>query len=184
MGRKSFFDPEGIREDQARPSLVISTLLVCCVLVNIVADQALKSLAVTYLKGQDPLHYFMGTVVLVYAENTGAFLGAFGDLDPLLKLIVLQILPLLACLAAAFWMIASRKLHTAERFLVATIIGGGLANLIDRIQAGRVVDYINFGIGPVRTGIVNLADISVTFGIIALLWVQISINKKLEKQNS
>lgn len=182
MGRKSFFDPDGIREDRAVPGLAIAGLLFLCLVANVVADQLLKMVASLYLKGQEPIHYLGGTVVLVYAENTGAFLGAFGNLDPLLKLVVLQILPLLACIAAVVWMVRSRKLHTVERFLVATIAGGGIANLIDRIQQGRVVDYINFGIGPVRTGIVNLADISVTFGIIALLWVQFTINRSLEKK--
>ena len=61
--------------------------------------------------------------------------------------------------------------------MMVTIIGGGLGNLIDRLSNDfRVVDFINFGIGNVRTGILNVADMSVTFGVIFLAIY--SIHKK------
>ena len=61
--------------------------------------------------------------------------------------------------------------------MLVTIIGGGLGNLIDRLSNNfRVVDFINFGIGNVRTGILNVADMSVTFGVIILAIY--SIHKK------
>ena len=43
-----------------------------------------------------------------------------------------------------------------------------MGNLIDRVvNNGLVIDFINLGVGPVRTGIFNVADIGVTFGAIA-----------------
>jgi len=45
------------------------------------------------------------------------------------------------------------------------ILCGGIGNLIDRIfYQGMVIDMINFGIGNLRTGILNLADLAITFG--------------------
>ncbi len=53
---------------------------------------------------------------------------------------------------------------------VALILAGGMGNLIDRVlQDGVVVDFINVGIGPVRTGIFNVADVAITSGVIILL---------------
>ena len=49
------------------------------------------------------------------------------------------------------------------------ILYGGIGNLIDRIcNNGLVTDFINFGIGPIRTGIFNVADMAITSGAIAI----------------
>src|SRR5687768_7175296 len=56
---------------------------------------------------------------------------------------------------------------------LALMVGGGLGNLIDRlINDGRVVDFLNVGIGPLRTGIFNVADLAITAGAVALLFVR------------
>jgi len=47
--------------------------------------------------------------------------------------------------------------------------------LIDRIlNEGRVVDFMNMGIGSLRTGIFNIADIAITFGVIWLIVISIA----------
>ena len=52
---------------------------------------------------------------------------------------------------------------------VAFILAGGIGNQIDRISNhGLVTDFINLGIGPLRTGVFNVADMAVTFGGIAI----------------
>ena len=46
----------------------------------------------------------------------------------------------------------------------------GLGNLLDRLFNGfRVIDFMNFGIGNLRTGILNVADLSITFGVIIFI---------------
>jgi signal peptidase II len=53
------------------------------------------------------------------------------------------------------------------------ILAGGIGNLIDRVsQRGLVTDFLNVGIGPVRTGIFNVADMAVTagFALFLVMW--------------
>lgn len=46
----------------------------------------------------------------------------------------------------------------------------GLSNWLDRLRlGGYVVDFINLGIGPVRTGIFNFADVALTSGALLML---------------
>ena len=53
---------------------------------------------------------------------------------------------------------------------VALLLAGGVGNLIDRVsQNGMVTDFMNIGIGSLRTGIFNVADVAITFGGLALL---------------
>ena len=50
------------------------------------------------------------------------------------------------------------------------IAGGGLGNWLDRLlHAGAVTDYVSLGLGPLRTGIFNLADVCVMVGVGVLL---------------
>jgi len=44
-------------------------------------------------------------------------------------------------------------------------LAGGVSNLVDRIAMGRVIDFLNIGVGPVRTGIFNVADVAIMAGI-------------------
>ena len=51
------------------------------------------------------------------------------------------------------------------------IAGGGISNWMDRARnGGSVVDFMNLGIGPVRTGIFNVADLAILVGIGFLLY--------------
>ncbi len=47
--------------------------------------------------------------------------------------------------------------------------GGGLGNLADRlIHDGYVTDFLNIGLGPLRTGIFNVADVALMAGCLLL----------------
>ena len=41
---------------------------------------------------------------------------------------------------------------------------GGASNWIDRVMHGSVIDFMNVGIGPFRTGIFNVADMAIMLG--------------------
>jgi signal peptidase II len=63
--------------------------------------------------------------------------------------------------------------------ILSCIIGGGMGNLCERLfNEFNVIDFMNFGIGAIRTGILNVADLSVTFGIVALLFFEIKTDKR------
>lgn len=49
------------------------------------------------------------------------------------------------------------------------VLSGGVGNLIDRVcNNGLVTDFINVGVGPIRTGVFNVADMAITFGAISI----------------
>jgi lipoprotein signal peptidase len=49
-------------------------------------------------------------------------------------------------------------------------MAGALSNLIDRIAVGSVIDFLNVGVGLLRTGIFNLADVAIMAGAGCLFW--------------
>jgi signal peptidase II len=61
--------------------------------------------------------------------------------------------------------IAIRERLQGLALLGATLfVAGGASNWIDRLANGRVVDFLNVGVGPVRTGIFNVADVALMGG--------------------
>lgn len=148
--------------------------------LNYGLDRVTKMIAEGLLKGRGTYVYLKGLVVLVYAENDGAFLS-LGSAWPLaLKYVVFIALPLAVCLYA-LWICLFREMKTSWALLVTTIVAGGMGNLQDRVfNDFRVVDFMNFGIGSFRTGILNVSDVSVTFGAIALALVVFLAEKRGE----
>lgn len=67
----------------------------------------------------------------------------------------------------------------------ALLIGGGVANLIDRLRFGYVVDYIDLkyllstvGVGTTRLPVFNSADIAIALGAILLIYNLLKKEKK------
>jgi signal peptidase II len=147
-------------------------------IVNYAADRITKILAVNFLKGSGAHEYLGGCFVLYYAENEGAFLSMGAGWNPWIKYFALLIIPIAFCLGIIVYLLFREK-QVYRVVLLASIAGGGIGNLLDRLLNNfRVIDFLNFGIGNLRTGILNVADISVTFGVIILLIIEIYNERK------
>lgn len=142
--------------------------------VNYGLDRITKIIAEATLRGAGTRSYLGGCFLLVYTQNDGAFLSMGSGWPLALKYAVFIVLPLAVCLYG-LWYCLFRKLRTSWTVIIVTIIAGGVGNLQDRVfNSFHVVDFMNFGIGNFRTGILNVGDMSVTFGAIALaiaVWI-------------
>lgn len=146
-------------------------LFFTCSLAFIAADRITKDLAKAHLQGREMLTYFHDTFRLLYVENTGAALSLGDNLPKAASFWLLSILPLLFLLGVAFYTIKhAEQMSVMKVFSLTMIFSGGIGNVIDRIIYDRhVTDFMNMGIGDIRTGIFNVADIFVTSGVIGLL---------------
>ncbi len=141
-------------------------ILTCCV----GCDQATKRMATQGLRGRAPQSYFSDSIRLQYALNPGAFLSLGSNLAPRARFWVFTVLNAEFVVVVVCLFAARRDLHAAESAAFVLVLAGGLGNLIDRLfQNGLVTDFINLGIGPVRTGIFNVADAVLVLGASALL---------------
>jgi signal peptidase II len=137
----------------------------------IALDQVTKAIARLYLIDKDTLIYFHDTFRLVYVENTGAFLGMGSGMPRTFSYIVFIVVPLLFLLAFAIYVFMKRnQLNHLALSCYILILAGGTGNLIDRILHDmHVSDFMNFGIGRLRTGILNFADFYITLGIFLII---------------
>jgi len=65
-----------------------------------------------------------------------------------------------------------------KRLLLLLIIGGALGNLYDRIRYNGVLDFIDFHVGNFHWFIFNVSDIFITVGVIGMILLEITANKK------
>ncbi len=108
---------------------------------------------------------------LIWVENKGAFLGMGSDMNPTLRLIFLLILPTIVLGYVIYYIIKTKELDRLSLVAFCCIVGGGVANVFDRIVFGQVTDFFFIDLGGVfRTGIFNVADLSVTMGMVMLLF--------------
>jgi len=159
-------------------------LTIVILLCNIFLDRITKLFATDFLEGKETISLFYNTIVLKYVENTGAFLSIGSNWPNSLKYIVLILIPICVCLYGLYF--CAFKLEDKKLIIIlVSIVGGGLGNLIDRLLYNfHVVDFINFGIGSLRTGILNVADMSVTFGVLFLALYTLKEKKELSNQRN
>lgn len=145
--------------------------LVLLLVTSIGCDRAAKIMARERLFDSPPISVLNGLVRFEYAENSGAFLSLGSRLPPQARFLLLVVMVgglLLVGLGFAFF---SERLNLQQKAVLALAVGGGLGNLIDRVTTGAVVDFMSLGIGSLRTGIFNFADVAITFGMVGILWL-------------
>lgn len=140
-------------------------------------DQLTKRIAEKTLAHEPMQSFLFDTFRLQYIKNKGAFLGFGSNFSELVKLWLFLIIPFLCLLAAAIFVAFSRKPSTDQAVLVSLIVGGGISNLIDRVMQGSVTDFLNVGLGSLRTGIFNVADMAIMAGAIGLILSELYYRK-------
>ncbi len=142
-------------------------------------DQVTKSAARRLLSTSDPISILNGLIRFEYAENPGGFLSLGAGLPVALRYLIFvvftaSVLIMMPLLALKEW-----DRNPTQLMGLALITGGGIGNLIDRLMNnGLVVDFVSVGVGSMRTGIMNVADVAVFAGAVLFLYELIS-NRKL-----
>ena len=104
---------------------------------------------------------FLPLINLVHVRNTGVAFGFFSGGGALVL-----VLTLLA-LAVLISYLALRPDRPYLWLPTGMLVGGAIGNLIDRVASGSVIDFIKLPHWPAF----NVADTSITFGVLVLLWV-------------
>jgi signal peptidase II len=133
-------------------------------------DQTTKSVALSHFGHAGAWSYLGDTVRLQLAHNHGGFLSLGASLSPVWRHLLFDVCVgslLLGLLGHALY---SERISAVRVFATSLLIAGGVGNLLDRTLCdGNVVDFINLGFGPLRTGIFNVSDMVIVAGIVLLL---------------
>ena len=145
--------------------------LIAIALATIGCDRVTKQ-AATIMLADAPVRSYLGdTLRLTYAQNAGGFLGVGADWPSPVRTAVFIVgtcVLLLGLLAAA----SRRRWSSAAMLGITLFAAGASSNWIDRVLHGSVVDFLNVGIGPLRTGIFNVADVALMLGTALVVFTE------------
>jgi signal peptidase II len=137
--------------------------------IVIILDQFTKWQVTQGMRLHESIPIIPDVFSLTYIRNSGAAFGILAGSHPGFRMIFFGVTSVLALfllgtiyarLAPADWLgVAS----------VASIFGGALGNLIDRIRLGEVIDFLDFSILGYHWPAFNVADTAITLGVGFLL---------------
>ncbi len=147
--------------------------------INIGCDQVSKFAVRNNLDYHENISLLDDNVVLTKVENSGAFLSLGDSLSPLAKSLLLTLLPTLTLTLLLVWLFRNNPGRWAL-FGLCCIVGGGIGNIYDRIAYGSVTDFLYIEYGFFRTGIFNMADVSITAGTLVVVLSEAFRSLKIE----
>ena len=162
-----------------------TAFIIVLVVANIAIDQISKVIVRAKVVAGSKSNIIGEFLTLHNVENDGAFLGMGGDWGPTAKLFTLLIIPAIVLGLVLIHMLRDKTMDKLSLIGFACVVGGGIANVFDRFMYGSVTDFLHMDLGGVfRTGIFNAADMSVTFGMIIILWASFIQRKKQKPETT
>ncbi len=160
---------------RTRRELALAFLVIVAATIGV--DRVAKLIAQAELAPGPNGTALAGLIRWQYEENRGAMLSLGSELSEPVRFWVFTVgvgILLAGLTAFVIW----RATNRWEVAAGALAVGGGAGNLIDRIlYSGAVIDFAVLGIGPVRTGVFNLADVAIVLGVGLYLLISIRASR-------
>ena len=145
--------------------------------VVIVLDQASKALVRLRLPLHDSVEIVPGLLDFTHVRNTGAAFGFLNAVDIPMKPVLMTAIALAALVAIALFAMRTSPEEPLARIGLALVCGGATGNLIDRVTAGYVVDFVDVHWMGWHFWTFNVADSAITVGACLLILEMAVLNR-------
>ena len=146
----------------------------------LVADQASKGIvgrAMVLHETIDLLPFF----ALTHVRNTGAAFGILNAVDFPFKTVVIAVIATAALIGVGFYAASLAHHQLVARIGLALIIGGAAGNLLDRVIAGSVVDFVDVYWRSYHFWAFNVADSAITVGVAIMILDMLDVGTHVSK---
>jgi len=144
----------------------------------VVADQVTKALVRAFI----PLHasrtVVPGFLDLTHVQNSGAAFGMLNTADFPMKQALIAVVATAALISIAIYAARLSPRQRLARYGLALILGGAAGNLIDRVTAGYVVDFVDVYWKSYHFWAFNVADSAITVGVVGMMLEMIGAGDK------
>lgn len=157
-------------------------LIFSAVILLIIFDQWTKfAISSSFRLGETQI-IIDGLFNLTHVRNAGAAFGFGNAFNGVLRLLVLFVVPVIACIWLSVMIIKNTSGQKLLTSAYALILAGAIGNLIDRFRYNYVVDFLDFYQGKYHFATFNVADtvISTAAGI---LIIDYFVNKKIQPKS-
>ena len=146
-------------------TLFRTLLILVVVIANIGCDQVTKSIVRKNIDENERIA-IGDHILLTKVENSGAFLSLGNSLPEFTRTFLFSALPILLLGLGFYYLLTNKNIPTTKLIGFCFVIGGGLGNIFDRIVHGSVTDFMHINFEFFQTGIFNMADVSIIFGVL------------------
>ncbi len=141
----------------------------------ILVDQFIKVVVEHHMVPGESIPVFKDVFHLTFVLNPGA---AFGILEDQ-RLFFVWMGGVILAVAAVMYP-SLHRMDVWMRYGAAALLGGAAGNLIDRIENGLVVDFLDFRFWPVF----NIADIAIVVGVGCMLYSIVFCSEDNNRSNT
>ena len=145
---------------------LLRTIVILLILgSNISCDQLSKTIVRQRIDYHEQISLIGSQFILTKVENTGAFLSLGDTLPQPIRFFLLTILPILVLAIGFIYVLIKKGQSRLMTVGLSFLIGGGVGNIYDRIVYGSVTDFMHMDFVVFRTGVFNMADVSIMVGM-------------------
>jgi signal peptidase II len=149
---------------------ILKTIIIVMILCsNIACDQISKNIVRQQIDYNEHINVISNFLILTKVENSGAFLSFGNSLPQPVKGLLFTILPCIVIVMAIIFLLTKSNLSNLTILGICFIVGGGIGNIYDRFLYGSVTDFLHMDFVIFRTGIFNMADVSIMTGSFILI---------------
>ena len=149
----------------------------------VVLDQGTKTIIRATLSLHDSVSIIPGFLNFTHVHNTGAAFGLLNEAHIPFKPVFMTIIALIALIVIAMYAVKESTHQPVAQVGLALVMGGAVGNLIDRVTAGYVVDFVDVHWSGWHFWVFNVADAGITVGasllILDFLWVNRHVSKTI-----
>ena len=138
--------------------------------IIVVLDQATKLWIDSSMQLYQSQEIISGFFSLTYVRNTGAAFGFLSQTPEWFRQPFFFATTGLALLVLGIFLSRLDETERLARISIASILGGAIGNLIDRVRFGYVIDFLDVYWQGYHWPAFNVADSCITVGVIGLLW--------------
>jgi signal peptidase II len=145
--------------------------------VIVLCDQVTKAIVRRTLPLHESVAVIPGVIDFTHIRNTGAAFGFLNGVDFPFKTIVIAVVATAALVGVAWYAAGLAHHQTLARAGLALIIGGATGNLIDRVIAGSVVDFVDVYWRSYHFWAFNVADSAISIGVGIMILDMIGVSR-------
>jgi signal peptidase II len=135
----------------------------------VVLDQIVKAMVRSRLMLHESITVIPGFFDLTRVHNTGAAYGFLNGVDFPFKTALLACVATAALIGLTLYAVKLDRNQGLTRAGLTLVIGGAAGNLIDRVTAGYVLDFVDLYRGNWHFWAFNVADSAISIGVVLMI---------------
>src|SRR5215475_844961 len=145
----------------------------------IIVDQVTKVSIMQNMRLHESIPIIPNLFSLTYIRNPGAAFGLLAGTSNAFRTLFFGVASLFALALLGTILVRLPARDWTGRLSIAAILGGAIGNLVDRLQYGEVIDFLDFYIDTYHWPAFNVADSAISMGVVFLI-----INFAFEKKSA